>query len=216
MFIDCDRLDVKEHAVSILCEISYSNPNLITFDIYDMLRFYKCKSNISLSHAIKIALQQIRKCCVHLHAQIDDNEKILLATYHNNNNAIETASEHKSDIIDSSDDSLINAANSMEFHISSDSDEEYQKFDFLKYNDHNKLVVSNDSSNNSNSSNIISDISDNHTNSEIDDPQSDIDDMGSDTSSILIDPNFDVSTNSSTSSSSSSSSSAKSSSSRSS
>jgi hypothetical protein len=38
MFIDCGRIDVKEHAVIMLCEISHSNPNLITFDIYEMLR----------------------------------------------------------------------------------------------------------------------------------------------------------------------------------
>jgi hypothetical protein len=87
MFIDCGRIDVKEHAVSMLCEISHSNPNLITFDIYDMLRSYKMKtSDMSLSHVIEITLQEISETCVHLHTQIDEYEKSMLPTCYNNNN----------------------------------------------------------------------------------------------------------------------------------
>jgi hypothetical protein len=81
MFIDCGRNNVKEHAVSMLCEISHNNPNLITFDIYDMLRSYKfTTSDMNLSHAIEITLQEIRQYCVHLHTQIDDYEKALLTS----------------------------------------------------------------------------------------------------------------------------------------
>jgi hypothetical protein len=92
MFIDCGRIDVKEYAVSMLCEISHSNPNLITFDIYDMLRSYKITtSDMRLSHAIEITLQEIRQHCVHLHAQIDEYEKFMLpACYDNNNDNIES------------------------------------------------------------------------------------------------------------------------------
>jgi hypothetical protein len=72
MFIDCGRPKVKEHAVTILCEISRCNSNLITFDIYDMFRSYKMHaSDMSLSHAIETTLHDIRQNCVHLHAQID-------------------------------------------------------------------------------------------------------------------------------------------------
>jgi hypothetical protein len=87
MFIDCGRIDVKEHAVTMLCEISHSNSNLITFDIYDMLQSYKMRtSDMSLSHAIEITLQEIRQHCVHLHTQIDEYEKSMLPTCYNNDN----------------------------------------------------------------------------------------------------------------------------------
>jgi hypothetical protein len=80
IFIDSGRLNVKEHAVTILCI-----PNMITFDIYDMLRSYKMTtSDTSLSHAIEITLQEIRQHCVHLHSQIDKYEKSLFKTCHNN------------------------------------------------------------------------------------------------------------------------------------
>jgi hypothetical protein len=85
IIISCGRPNVKEHAVTILCEISHSNSNLITFDIYDMLRSYKMKtSDMSLSHAIEMTFQKIRQHCVHLHTQIDEYEKSLLTTCCNN------------------------------------------------------------------------------------------------------------------------------------
>jgi hypothetical protein len=87
ILIDCGRLNVKEHAVTILCEISHSIPNMITFDVYDMLRSYKMTtSDTSLLHAIEITLQEVRQHCVHLHTQIDKYEKSLLTTCHNNSN----------------------------------------------------------------------------------------------------------------------------------
>jgi hypothetical protein len=78
---------------------------MITFDIYDMLRSYKITtSDMSLSHAIEIALQEIRKHCVHLHTQIDEYEKSLLSTCyisHNmaygNQNMNDVTVEHKSE-----------------------------------------------------------------------------------------------------------------------
>jgi uncharacterized glyoxalase superfamily metalloenzyme YdcJ len=91
MFIDCGRIDVKEHAVTMLCEISHSAPNLITFDIYDMLRSYKIHaSDMSLSHAIEIALHEIKQHCIHLHTQIDEYEKSLLPTFYNNDDNMES------------------------------------------------------------------------------------------------------------------------------
>jgi hypothetical protein len=92
MFIDCGRIDVKEHAVTMLCEISHSNPNLITFDIYDMLRSYNMTTSVlSLLHAIEITLQEISQHCVHLYTQIDEYEKSLLPTcYYNNNDNIQS------------------------------------------------------------------------------------------------------------------------------
>jgi hypothetical protein len=99
MFIDCGRIDVKEHAVSMLCEVSHSNPNMITFDVYDMLRSYKMTtSDMSLSHAIEVTLQEIIQHCVHLHTQIDEYEKSMLPTrYNNNDNKEYDYSETKSD-----------------------------------------------------------------------------------------------------------------------
>jgi hypothetical protein len=86
MIARCNRPNVKERAVTILCEISHSNSKLITFDIYDMLRSYKVPtSDMSLSHAIEITLQEIRQHCVHLHSQIDEYETSMLTSCHNNN-----------------------------------------------------------------------------------------------------------------------------------
>jgi hypothetical protein len=90
MFIDSGRIDVKENVVHLLCEITKINSNMITFDIYDMLRSYKMTtSDMSLSHAIDITLQEIRQHCVHLHTEIDEYEKSLLTTCYNNCNDIE-------------------------------------------------------------------------------------------------------------------------------
>jgi hypothetical protein len=100
MLIDANRANVKKNVVTILCEICRINPNLITFDIYDMLRSYKIPiSEMSLSHAIQITLQEIRQHCVHLHTQIDEYETSLLTTYYNNYNNIESEWEYKNNEI---------------------------------------------------------------------------------------------------------------------
>jgi hypothetical protein len=87
MFIDCGRIDVKEHAVAILCEISHSTPNLITFDIYDILRSYKSVESSTLPHAIEITLQEIKNHCIHINTEIDEYEKRFIES---NNSCIET------------------------------------------------------------------------------------------------------------------------------
>jgi hypothetical protein len=78
MFVESSRPSVKEHAVSILFEISRSNPNLITFNTYEMLRSCKFATfDTTLTHSIQVTLQEIRQNCVHLHLQIRDYEKLL-------------------------------------------------------------------------------------------------------------------------------------------
>jgi hypothetical protein len=50
-----------------------------------MLRSYKVTtSDMSLSHAIEITLQETRKYCFHLHTEIDEYEKSLLTKCLNN------------------------------------------------------------------------------------------------------------------------------------
>jgi hypothetical protein len=131
MFIGCGRDNVKSHAVTILCEISHSNPNLITFDIYDMLRSHKVTtSDMSLSHALEITLQEIRQNCVHLHPEIDEYEKSLLTKCLNNHDT--TTIEHGIEVpnVSSSDFSSSNDISSKESIIQySISDEDIDTHD---------------------------------------------------------------------------------------
>jgi hypothetical protein len=84
MFLDSGGPNVKVHAATILSEISNSNPNLITFDIYNMLRTYKDNSDTILLHAVEMAVLEIKHHCTHLHVQIEEYENMLQTTRYRN------------------------------------------------------------------------------------------------------------------------------------
>jgi hypothetical protein len=155
MFIDCGRIDVKEHVVIILCEISHSNPKLITFDIYDMLRSYAMTtSDMSLSHAIEITLQEIRQYCVHLHTEIDEYEKSLLPTCYDNENMESDSCENKYDVSSNENSDISDTLLQMVFDADSSSSSNNKPINyFLDFdktsmsNNNNHTSISNISSN---------------------------------------------------------------------
>jgi hypothetical protein len=107
MLIDSGRSEVKNHAIAILSEICHVNPTLITFDIYGMLRSYKCDSDTTLAHAIEILLQEIRQHCVHLHSQIEEFDKSFLV--HGNKDGDIESSQHSFDALNTNQILNLNA-----------------------------------------------------------------------------------------------------------
>jgi hypothetical protein len=203
ILVDSRRPKIKERAITILYEIVISAPNIITFDIYEMLQSHKHTLDIDTSHLIDMTLNAIRKHCIQLHQQINDYEQLLIKHSHISN--IESVSSIQSCNNLNDNSILFSSDPSFEIHPST------------RYDSRSSMISSESKKGNCNSSSTseqdvecgsseeeVSSSSD-VTNQDLMSLCSDIDSSSDDNSATIIHPNFCELSSSSTSSSGSSS-----------
>jgi hypothetical protein len=70
-------------------------------------------SDMSLSHAIDITLQEIRQYCVHLHTQIDEHDNLLLTCYNNDDKRMNANDKRNGNTVECKTDAHISFLHSL-------------------------------------------------------------------------------------------------------